>query len=82
MSNSTAYRKFLKAIGHSIHSEIQRVQMDRVKELLTKTNFSIKQIAAQSGIENVRYLTQIFRDQTGQTPTEYRRTQSSPQLVP
>jgi transcriptional regulator GlxA family with amidase domain len=56
--------------------------MDRVKELLTKTNFSIKQIAAQSGIENVRYLTQIFRDQTGQTPTEYRRTQSSPQLVP
>ena len=82
MSNSTAYRKFLKAIGHSIHTEIQRVQMDRVKELLTKTNFSIKQIAAQSGIENVRYLTQIFRDQTGQTPTEYRRTQSSPQLVP
>lgn len=81
MSNSTGYRKFMKAIGRSIHSEIQRTQINRIKELLTSTNLSIKSIAGRSGYENVRYLTQVFREQTGQTPTEYRRTQSSPEVA-
>ena len=78
MSNSTAYRKFMKAIGRSIHNEIQKVQMNRVKELLTTTNLSITEIAAQAGFDNVRYMTQVFRDMTNQTPTGYRRTQSTP----
>lgn len=80
MSNSTAYRKFMKSIGRSIHNEIQRVQMDQVKELLTTTNLNVSAIALRSGFENVRYLTQVFRDLTGQTPTEFRRTQSSPEI--
>jgi LacI family transcriptional regulator len=71
----------MKAIGRSIHSEIQRTQINRIKELLTSTNLSIKSIAGRSGYENVRYLTQVFREQTGQTPTEYRRTQSSPEVA-
>ncbi|TVP75823.1 MAG: helix-turn-helix domain-containing protein, partial [Puniceicoccaceae bacterium] len=74
MSNSTAYRKFMKALGRSIHNEIQRHQIDRVKELLTTTNLNVNAIAHGAGYENVRYLTQVFRDLTGQTPTEYRRT--------
>ncbi|MGB0373160.1 MAG: DNA-binding transcriptional regulator [Opitutales bacterium] len=80
MSNSTAYRKFMKSVGRSIHNEIQRVQMDRVKELLTTTNLSVNAIAQSAGFENVRYLTQVFRDLTKKTPTEYRRTQSTPDV--
>lgn len=82
MSNSTAYRKFMKAIGRSIHNEIQKIQMNRVKELLTTTNLSITAVAAQAGFENVRYMTQVFRDMTKQTPTEFRRTQSTPGTQP
>jgi|TARA_B110000483_G_scaffold9701_1_gene11522 LacI family transcriptional regulator len=81
MSNSTAYRKFMKTIGRSIHNEIQRVQMNRVKELLITTNLNVSMIASRAGYQNVRYLTQVFRDITGQTPTEYRRTKSSPEVV-
>ena len=80
MSNSTAYRKFMKAIGRSIHNEIQRTQMSRVKELLTTTNLNVSAISLRAGFENVRYLTQVFRDLTGQTPTEYRRIQSTPEV--
>jgi LacI family transcriptional regulator len=80
MSNSTAYRKFMKSIGRSIHNEIQRVQMNQVKDLLTTTNLNVSAIAVRSGFDNVRYLTQVFRDLTGQTPTEFRRTQSSPEI--
>lgn len=80
MSNSTAYRKFMKAIGRSIHSEIQRHQIDRIKEMLTTTNLNVGVIAKSAGFENVRYLTQVFRDSTGQTPTEFRRSQSTPEI--
>lgn len=80
MSNSTAYRKFMKSLGHSIHSEIQSVQMERIKKLLTSTNMSIGDVSKAAGFENVRYLTQVFREETGLTPTEYRRKQSTPDL--
>jgi LacI family transcriptional regulator len=78
MSNSTAYRKFMKSIGRSIHSEIQRIQMERVKEMLTTTNLNVTTVAQQAGFENIRYLTKVFRDATGVTPTEYRRGHSTP----
>lgn len=80
MSNSTAYRKFMKSIGRSIHNEIQRIQMNRIKDLLVSTNLNVNAIAQRAGYDNVRYLTQVFRDLTGQTPTEYRRKQSTPKV--
>ena len=81
MSNSTAYRKFMKSIGRSIHSEIQAVQMERVKELLTTTNLNITTVAQEAGFDNIRYLTKVFRDTTGHTPTEFRRLHSTPSVV-
>jgi LacI family transcriptional regulator len=80
MSNSTAYRKFMKSLGRSIHDEIQRVQMERVQQLLTTTNLSVTEAARQAGFQNMRYLTKVFRDATGMTPTEYRRSKSTPAL--
>jgi LacI family transcriptional regulator len=80
MSNSTAYRKFMKSLGRSIHDEIQRVQMERVQQLLTTTNLSVTEAARQAGFPNMRYLTKVFRDTTGMTPTEYRRSKSTPTL--
>lgn len=81
MSNSTAYRKFMKALGRSIHDEIQRIQMERVQHLLTATNLNVTEAARQSGFQNMRYLTKVFRDVTGMTPTEYRRSKSTPSLA-
>lgn len=81
MSNSTAYRKFMKSIGRSPHNEIRRIQINRVKELLTSTNLTVNAIAKRSGFVNVRYLTQAFRNITGQTPTEFRRTQSTSKVL-
>ncbi len=80
MSNSTAYRKFMKSLGRSIHDEIQRVQLERIQQLLTSTNLNVTEAARQAGFLNIRYLTKVFRDATGMTPTEYRRSQSTPTL--
>ena len=78
MSNSTAYRRFKSVLGRSIHSEIQRVQMERVQELLVTTNLNVTEIAHRAGFDNVRYLTKVFRELTSVTPTEFRRRQSTP----
>jgi LacI family transcriptional regulator len=80
MSNSTAYRKFMKSLGRSIHDEIQRVQLERIQQLLTSTNLNVTEAARQAGFLNIRYLTKVFRDATGMTPTEYRRSRSTPTL--
>lgn len=77
MSNSTAYRRFMKEVGHSIHAEIQRVQLERVRALLTTTNLSVTEIGRQTGFENVRYLTKVFREAVGCTPMKFRRTQGT-----
>ena len=80
MSTSKAHRKFKAALGRSVHEEIQRVQMDRVKTLLGGTNQSIKQIAYAAGFDNTKYLSKLFHKLVGLTPTEFRRLHSSPVL--
>ncbi|MEM9160734.1 MAG: helix-turn-helix domain-containing protein, partial [Verrucomicrobiota bacterium] len=77
MSSSTAYRKFMKELGHSVHTEIQRVQLARVKELLTTTNLSVTEVGVQAGFDNVGYFTKVFRDAFGCTPKHYRKTQGT-----
>jgi LacI family transcriptional regulator len=77
MSNSTAYRKFRKALGRSVHDEIQRVQLEQVKRLLMTSHQTVAQVARKCGFENVRYLTKIFREQTGKTPTRFRREEAN-----
>ena len=80
MTHSTAYRKFMKHLGRSVHSEIQRVQVQRMKELLISTNLNIADIARQSGFANVRYMTKVFREAIGTTPSGFRRAESMPPL--
>jgi len=64
----------LKAFrGRTVHQEIRRVQLDRVKVLLSTTDLPTKQIAAQTGFNSVQYLTRVFHNVTGLTPANYRK---------
>ena len=70
---STLERRFLNLLGRTIHLEIERVQMERAKQLLAGTSLLVKQIAKRCGFRYGEYLTTVFRRTTGQTPLEYRR---------
>jgi LacI family transcriptional regulator len=72
-SRSTLDRKSLAALGRTIHAEIQRVQVDRAKQLLAGTGLMVKQIAKRCGFRYAEYLTAVFRRHTGQSPLEYRQ---------
>lgn len=73
VSRSTIETKFKAVTGRTMHNEIQRLQIDRVRSLLATTDLPIKQIAALAGFAHIHYMTTIFHQNTGWTPAEYRK---------
>ena len=73
LSRSALEIRMKAAIGRAIYQEIQRVQIDAVKELLAETDLPIKQVAVRCGFSGVRYMTRAFRNATGQTPAAFRK---------
>lgn len=71
-SRSTLYRHFQSAIGRSPHEEIQRVRLERVRELLAQTSLPLAEIARLAGFEHSEYLVAVFKRRTGMTPGRYR----------
>ena len=72
VSRRTLEKAFVRQLDRSILDEIQRVRMQRVKELLAHTDFPMRQIAEQTGFASSQYLHQVFRKDEGVTPGEYR----------
>ena len=73
LSRSVLEPRLKRSLGRTIHREIQRVQIDRVKELLATTEMPIKQIAVQTGFRYLQYLARVFSKATHQTPARYRK---------
>ena len=72
ISRTPMDERFKQILGHTIHQEIQRVRINRVKELLENTDLPIKQIANQAGFLYQEYLMRIFQKETGQTLKQFR----------
>ena len=76
LSRSTLDNRFKQILGLTVHDEIERVRLERTKELLTTTDCTLAEISTQSGFGTVQYLSTVFRRSTGQTPGEYRKMNS------
>lgn len=72
VSRSTLERKFAAVVGRSVHDEIQRVRIERVRQLLSTTSLPMKQIAIRAGFRNLPYMTTLFRQRFGCTPAQWR----------
>ena len=73
MSRSTMERRFFNILGHTPRDEIQRLRLEKTRELLLGTNLPLNQIATMVGFEHHEYLCAVFKRETGQTPGDYRR---------
>ena len=49
------------------------LRMDKAKELLTSTEYSMKEICSMVGYADPNYFSRIFKKNTGVTPTEYKQ---------
>jgi len=73
LSRRTLEIRFQKALGRSIHAEIQRVHLERAKRLLLETDLPIPKVAEISGFTTASYFAQAFRREFDTTPARYRR---------
>ncbi len=64
--------RFRRLLGRTPHDEIMRVQLNRVKMLLTGTDLSLAQIAEKAGFEHVEYLSVVFKKEIGLPPSQFR----------
>lgn len=80
VARRTLEEHFAERIGHSPGQEIQRVRLERAKELLTEADLSIALVADMIGFKETARFTEFFRKQTGQTPTGYRQQQSQARM--
>ncbi len=72
MSRSTLDRRFIALMKCSPKDEILRVRLNRAKQLLAETDFSLPIIAEKIGLEHTEYLSRIFKKRVGITPSEFR----------
>ena len=71
-SRSQIERKFRQHIGRSPQSEIRRVQLRKIRQLLLETDFPLKRIAELTGFEHMEYMCVLFKRATGIPPGIYR----------
>ena len=54
-------------------TEIHRVRIEHVKELLADTDLRISEAAERSGFSTPQRMATVFREVTGLSPGQYRR---------
>jgi LacI family transcriptional regulator len=73
VSRSFLERRFRQYLKRSPQAEIRMVQVNRIKQLLTETNFTLERISELSGFEHPEYMSVVFKRLVGQTPGQYRK---------
>lgn len=76
MTQQALNKRFRKALGRSIHDEIQQVRMAHIARMLIETDMPISRIAATLGYYDIKNLSRAFRQMNGMTPKVYRNTYS------
>ena len=74
MSRAQIEKKFREYLGRSPQAEIRRLQVLKIRQLLTDTELPLKHIAELTGFEYMEYMSYVFKRATGMSPGAYRRS--------
>ncbi len=66
-------RQFKKWTGEPIFAYLNRVRMERAKQLLQTGFYTVEEIAMQTGFQNVYYFERVFKKFYGITPGKMKR---------
>lgn len=73
MSRTTLDRRFHQILGRSVKAEIDRIRVERAKQLLDETDYKISSIAEMTGYSIAAQFVTAFKRLAGLTPGEYRK---------
>lgn len=63
---------FAAHTGLSPHQYLLELRLVRARNLLTETEFSVKEISMQTGFEDEHYFSRLFRQKLNHTPSQWR----------
>ena len=66
--------QFRKETGVTFTGTVRRYRIEKVKRLLLETQLKLSQIADLSGYSDPKYMSRVFKEETGMLPSEYRKS--------
>jgi len=73
MERRTLERRMKATLGRSPKEELMRIQIEEAKQLLSKSEMSIKNVSQSTGFASSRYFSRVFQARVGKTPGEFRQ---------
>ncbi|MEJ2010078.1 MAG: XylR family transcriptional regulator [Acidobacteriota bacterium] len=73
VSRRTLERRFLRAMGRPVLSEIMRCHLQRAKQLLVESDLQCCEIAVEAGFGSLKTFNRTFSRREGMTPQAFRR---------
>lgn len=73
LSRRVLEKKFKEETGESLYQYIQNYRIDQFTRFLITTDYSLFEAALQSGFENYKNVSRIFRKYKALSPAEYRK---------
>ena len=74
MSKSSFQHQYKELFGTTFMQDMIRSRMEYAAMLLKTTGMTVAEIAAQCGYKSYAHFARIFKQQTGMTPIEYRKS--------
>ncbi|REK74183.1 response regulator transcription factor [Paenibacillus paeoniae] len=71
LNSSYFSRLFKKETGENFIEYVNRVKMERAKELLSKSDMTVEEISQSLGYDNKGYFVKLFKDHYGVPPRQY-----------
>ncbi len=73
ISSSYFSKLFKKITGENFSNYINKLRMEKARQLLETSNISIKDLSIDLGYEDCAYFVKVFKKIVGLTPTSYRQ---------
>lgn len=77
LSRSKLYRKIKALTGFTATEFIRSVKLEKAKELLLKTEFTVSEISYKVGFSSPSYFTKCFKNHFGMIPKQIRESNNS-----
>jgi len=74
VSRRTLERRFFRALGRSISSEIAQCRVERAKRLLLETDLPSHRVATGAGFGSMKTFNRVFRRAAGVSPQRFRQS--------
>jgi AraC family L-rhamnose operon transcriptional activator RhaR/AraC family L-rhamnose operon regulatory protein RhaS len=66
--------RFARELGMPVHAYLNRLRVEKARELLERTDDPVTDIALGVGFDTCSYFGKVFRQHTGYTPRAYRKS--------